>query len=129
MSEREDSRSGDRVVEMFPAAVATGMAPREERKVTFDRTELFEILKLYGRRVAEGEWRDYAIDHLDTHAVFSIFRRSAEAPLYRIEKTPRLANRQGTYAVVAQGGLILKRGNDLARVLAAIDRKPRLIGV
>jgi hypothetical protein len=106
-----------------------GTAERETRRVAFDRKELFEILKLYGRKVAEGEWRDYAIDHLDTCAVFSIFRRTAEAPLYRIEKTPKLAAKQGTYSVVAQGGLVLKRGQDLSRVLAVIDRKPKRVEV
>lgn len=116
-----DARNGAAVVP-FPGAPG-----REDRRVSFDRTELFEILKLYGRKVAEGEWRDYAIDHLETTAVFSIFRRSAEAPLYRIEKNPKLANRQGAYSVVAQGGLVLKRGQDLARVLAVIDRKPKLV--
>ncbi len=116
-----EARKGAAVLP-FPGPVAP-----EERRVSFDRTELFEILKLYGRKVAEGEWRDYAIDHLETTAVFSIFRRSAEAPLYRIEKNPKLANRQGAYSVVAQGGLVLKRGQDLARVLAVIDRKPKLV--
>ncbi len=119
LTSTEDRRQGASVV-AFPAA-------REERRVNFTRTELFEILRLYGRKVAEGEWRDYAIDHLDTMAVFSIFRRTAEAPLYRIEKNPKLANKQGAYSVVAQGGLVLKRGQDLARVLAVIDRKPKLV--
>ncbi len=127
MSEREDSLTGDNRsqtgVITFPGV------ERDVRRVAFDRTELFEILKLYGRKVAEGEWRDYAIDHLDTIAVFSIFRRTAEAPLYRIEKNPKLANKQGLYAVVAQGGLVLKRGQDLSRVLAVIDRKPKLVEV
>jgi len=115
-------------VMLFPGKetrLAQGEA--ETRRIAFDRKELFEILKLYGRKVADGEWRDYAIDHLETTAVFSIFRRTAEAPLYRIEKNPRLAGRQGIYAVVAQGGLVLKRGQDLARVLAVIDRKPKLV--
>jgi hypothetical protein len=128
LSEREDSLGGESRasggVVAFP-----GTAERETRRVAFDRKELFEILKLYGRKVAEGEWRDYAIDHLDTCAVFSIFRRTAEAPLYRIEKTPKLAAKQGTYSVVAQGGLVLKRGQDLSRVLAVIDRKPKLVEV
>lgn len=73
--------------------------------------------------VAAGEWRDYAIDFLRDQAVFSVFRRTSEAPLYRIEKTPRLARRQGAYSVVAAGGLILKRGPDLARVLAVLEKK------
>jgi hypothetical protein len=92
-------------------------------QVSFDRRELNDILNLYGRMVAAGEWRDYAIDFLKDQAVFSVFRRSSEAPLYRIEKTPRLARRQGAYAVVTATGLILKRGHDLARVLSVLDKK------
>lgn len=128
MSERDESATDGRAsagVVPFPGL----SAERDQRRVAFDRRELFEILKLYGRKVAEGEWRDYAIDHLESQAVFSVFRRTAEAPLYRIEKTPKLANRQGLYAVIAQGGLVLKRGQDLSRVLAVIDRKPKLVEV
>ena len=95
--------------------------------VSFDRHELREIFNLYGRRVAEGEWRDYAIDFRPDKAVFSIFRRTSEVPLYRVEKDPALGRRQGAYAVVAATGLILKRGPDLARVLQAIDKKPKLV--
>lgn len=92
-------------------------------RVTFNRFELNRILNLYGRMVADGEWRDYAIDFLKDHAVFSIFRRSSEMPLYRIVKDPRLARKQGVYSVVSAGGLILRRGHDLDRVLLVIDRK------
>jgi hypothetical protein len=89
----------------------------------FDRTELSRILALYGRMVAAGEWRDYAIDFLDEAAVFSIFRRSSEMPLFRVEKRPKLRARQGQYAVIAAGGLVLKRGHELAQVLKIFDRK------
>src|SRR6188474_3239513 len=92
-------------------------------RVTFDRRELDRILGLYGRMVAAGEWRDYAIDFLKDRAVFSIFRRSSEVPLYRVEKDPKLARRQGAYSVITASGLILRRGNDLDRVLLVIDRK------
>ena len=95
--------------------------------VSFDRVELREILNLYGRRVAEGEWRDYAISFSETKAVFSVYRRTSEVPLYRIEKDPSLARRQGAYAVVNAAGLILKRGHDLGRVIAVIDAKPKLV--
>ena len=95
--------------------------------VSFDRHELREIFNLYGRRVAEGEWRDYAIDFRADKAVFSIYRRASEVPLYRVEKDPALARRQGAYAVVTSTGSILKRGPDLARVLQAIDKKPKLV--
>jgi hypothetical protein len=103
--------------------------PNVDREVTFDRRELFEILKLYGRMVASGEWRDYAIDHLADRAVFSVFRRTSEVPLYRIEKNPKLAQRQGAYAVIDQGGRILKRGADLARVVAVLEKKPKLVEI
>ena len=92
-------------------------------RVTFDRFELNRILNLYGRMVADGEWRDYAIDFLKDRAVFSVFRRASEVPLYRIEKDPRLARKQGMYSVISATGLILRRGHELDRVLLAIDRK------
>ena len=101
--------------------------PAAPAVVSFERRELLSILDLYGRKVAAGEWRDYAIDFSRDKAVFSIFRRAAEQPLYRIEKTPRLARRQGAYAVVAAGGMILKRGHDLARVLAVLDKRLKLV--
>jgi hypothetical protein len=95
--------------------------------ITFNRQELTQILNVYGRKVADGEWRDYAIDTLKEKAVFSIFRRSSEIPLYRIEKAPKLARRQGAYSVIAATGLILKRGHDLDRVLRALDKGLRLV--
>jgi hypothetical protein len=97
-----------------------------ERAIAFDRQELFEILSLYGRKVAQGEWRDYSIHFGRETAVFAVFRRTSEVPLYRIEKTPRLSRRQGAYAVVAQGGLVLKRGHDLRQVLRVLLRQPKL---
>jgi len=93
---------------------------------TFDRRELNEILGLYGRKVAAGEWRDYAIDFDRDKAVFSVFRRTSEMPLYRIEKQPRLARRQGAFSVISATGLILKRGHELRRVLAVLDKRLRL---
>ena len=91
-------------------------------QVRFDRAELNRILQLYGRMVAAGEWRDYAIDFLDEVAVFSIFRRASEMPLFRIEKRPKLRARQGMYAVIASPGHVLKRGHDLAQVLRVFDK-------
>jgi len=102
-------------------------APLLPQIVTFNRTELNRILNLYGRMVADGEWRDYAIDFLKDRAVFSIFHRASEIPIYRIEKDPRLARKQGAYSVIAASGQILRRGHDLDRVLLAIDRKPALV--
>jgi len=101
--------------------------PSPPQRVAFDRRELDQILRVYGRMVAAGEWRDYAIDFLKDKAVFSIYRRAAEIPLYRVEKVPKLAQRQGAYAVIAASGLILKRGQDLSRVLAAIDKPLKAI--
>lgn len=96
--------------------------PRPSGPVAFHRTELSVILGLYGRAVAAGIWRDYAISMLREHAIFAIFRHSAERALYRIEKHPRLAARQGQYMVVAMDGRILRRGNDLAQVLRVLER-------
>lgn len=92
-------------------------------QVAFDRHELGTILTLYGRMVAAGEWRDYAMSFLREVAVFSVFRRAAEHPLYRIEKRPALRNRQGLYAVIGMDGQVLKRGHDLAAVLRVLERK------
>ena len=92
-------------------------------RVSFHRTELAPILTLYGRFVAAGEWRDYGISALRDLAVFSVFRRTAENPIYRIEKRPKLRARQGQYAVVGMDGQILKRGNDLPAVLRVLERK------
>ena len=102
-------------------------AEAHQRSTSFNRQELSAILAVYGRKVAEGEWRDYAIDQDRDEAVFSIFRRSSEMPLYRIVKKPQLARRQGAYAVLAAGGMILRRGHDLRQVLFAIDRGPKLV--
>ena len=90
-------------------------------EVTFSRRELDRILSLYGRKVAAGEWRDYAIDFFKDRAVFSVFRRAAEVPIYRIEKNPRLGRRQGAYSVISATGHILRRGHELDRVLHALD--------
>ena len=105
--------------EFSGGAAALSAAPGPE--VTFSRRELDRILGLYGRKVAAGEWRDYAIDFLKDRAVFSVFRRASEVPLYRIEKNPRLARRQGAYSVISAGGFIVRRGHELDRVLRALD--------
>ena len=118
------------IAEPLRGGAAAGIVPfpaAAPRQVSFNRTELRAILDLYGRMVADGEWRDYAIDFTPHKAVFSIYRRTSEMPLYRIEKDPRLARRQGAYAVVAASGLILKRGHDLDRVLHAIDKPLRVV--
>ena len=95
--------------------------------VTFHRRELDAILRIYGRMVGEGAWRDYAIDHLKEKAVFSVFKRSGEMPLFRIEKNPKLAAKQGAYCVVNTDGRILKRGHELPQVLKVFDKVLKLI--
>ena len=91
--------------------------------VTFTRQELSAILNLYGQFVAAGEWRDYAMDHHGDVAIFSVFRRASEAPLYRIEKRPKLARKQGAWAVIQANGVTLRRGHDLFQVLRWFDRQ------
>ncbi|MCC1494270.1 DUF2794 domain-containing protein [Cognatishimia sp. F0-27] len=104
----------------FPGGAGAGAS---HEVVAFHRTELSVILSLYGRMVAAGEWRDYGISSLRDMAVFSVFRRTAEHPLYRIEKRPKLRNRQGQYAVIGADGQVLKRGADLRAVLRVLERK------
>lgn len=109
------------------AASTHGMKQSAPVCTTFNRAELNLILGVYGRRVAAGEWRDYAIDMQAETATFSMFRRSSECPIYRLEKTPRLARKQGAYSVITATGLILKRGNDLKRVLGVLEKPLRLV--
>ena len=101
--------------------------PAVPSQVTFSRAELSRLFGLYGRKVAAGEWRDYAIDFLKDRAVFSVFPRTCEVPLYRIEKSPRLARRQGVYCVISATGLIVRRGHELERVLRAIDKSLSIV--
>jgi hypothetical protein len=107
----------------YPQAEGEKYGGWAKPQIHFDRAELNRILNLYGRMVVAGEWREYAIDFLDDVAVFSAYRRTSEMPLYRIEKRPRLKDRQGQYAVVGASGQILKRGHDLAQVLKILERK------
>jgi hypothetical protein len=107
---------------------ASSHVSETHRCTTFTRQELTAILAVYGRKVAAGEWRDYAIDLGRDKAVFSVFRRASEVPLFRIEKSPKLARKQGAYSVMAPAGLILKRGHDLVRVLSVLEGRPRLVG-
>lgn len=95
---------------------------RVPEQVAFDRAEMGAILAVYGRMVAAGEWRDYGISCLREVAVFSVFRRTAENPLYRIEKRPKLRARQQLYAVIGMDGQVLKRGADLKVVLRVLER-------
>jgi len=104
------------------ASSATASRPKQG-PAAFNRKELDLILSLYGRRVTNGDWRDYAIDFLKDVAIFSIYRRASEVPVYRVEKRPKLARRQGAYSVITATGLILKRGHDLKAVLKVLEPK------
>lgn len=107
------------VVTPFPLAPGQG----RPGQIGFDRPELMRILDLYGRMVAAGHWRDYAIDLGREAAVFAAFRRAAERPEYRIEKRPALRGRQGMWALVNEAGAVLKRGHELGPVLAPVERR------
>ncbi|ESY17942.1 MULTISPECIES: DUF2794 domain-containing protein [unclassified Mesorhizobium] len=124
-----DRSGGTEDGDAFAILIPLHEARRErlDQPVRFDRRELDEILRLYGRMVAANEWRDYAIDHLSDRAVFSVFRRASEVPLFQIVKDPKLARRQGAFAVIAAGGRILKRGQELGRVLNVFDAKLKIV--
>jgi len=115
--------SEEPIVLLRAASPTARMASKGCSEARFDRAELNRIFSVYGRMVAAGEWRDYAIDFLDDRSVFSVYRRSSEIPLYRIEKNPALRNRQGAYSVIASTGHVLKRGRELASVLRVLERK------
>ena len=129
MTDQPDLRRG----ENLPRDSSTVVDLREYRKsndglpITFHRRELDAILRIYGRMVGDGEWRDYAIDHLKEKAVFSVFKRSGEMPLFRIEKNPKLSAKQGAFSVINVDGRILKRGHDLPQVLKVFDKVLKLI--
>jgi hypothetical protein len=118
-------RSADRAAETVDLAEIRRRNTPEP--VTFQRRELDLILRVYGRMVADGYWRDYAIDHLRDRAVFSAFRRTSEVPLYRIEKDPSRARKQGAFSIISGSGLVLKRGHELETVLKYFDKTPRLV--
>jgi hypothetical protein len=121
----EDSGAPDVSVHEFQRVVSSS-SKSQGAVVSFNQRELREIMNLYGRMVAAGEWRDYALDFTPDEAVFSIFRRASETPLYRIKKDPKLARKQGVYSVVAVGGLVMKRGHDLAQVIGVLAPRPKL---
>ena len=107
----------------FPGRHFATRVSGQASTVAFDRFELHHILNVYGRMVAAGHWKDYAIGDSKDVATFCIFRRASEMPLYRITKTPRLARRQGQYAILGMAGQILKRGQDLAQLMKFFDKK------
>ena len=131
MTDTPDLRRGDsRSVDNSSSTVVDLKEYKQNKDpvpVTFHRRELDQILWIYGRMVGEGEWKDYAIDHTREKAVFSVFKRSGEMPLFRIEKNPKLAAKQGAYSVVNFNGVILKRGHELGPVLKVFDKSLKLV--
>jgi len=113
---------GDTEPSEFHGGAPAGPSPfAPPSRVTFDRRELNRIFSLYGRKVAAGEWRDYAIDFLKDRALFSVYKRASERPLYVIEKNPKLRHKQGQYTVTIEDGRVLKRGHELDTVLRVLE--------
>ncbi|HWT58680.1 hypothetical protein GGI64_003446 [Rhizobium leguminosarum] len=131
MTDQPDLRHGESRSVDNSSSVVVDLREYKQSKdplpVTFHRRELDAILWIYGRMVGDGEWRDYAIDHLKDKAVFSVFKRSGEMPLFRIEKNPKLAAKQGAYSVINVHGTILKRGHELNQVLKVFDKALKLV--
>ncbi|MBB3286578.1 MULTISPECIES: DUF2794 domain-containing protein [Rhizobium] len=130
MTDQPDLRRGERPSADTNSTVVDLREYKQSKDplpVTFHRRELDAILWIYGRMVGEGEWRDYAIDHLKDKAVFSVFKRSGEMPLFRIEKNPKLAAKQGAFSVVNTNGMILKRGHEVQQVLKVFDKQLKLV--
>jgi len=119
LAEAEPQQKSAELLEFFGGTPP--QPPRQKPFVGFDRRELNTILNLYGRKVAAGEWRDYAIDFLKDRALFSIYKRSSERPLYVIEKNPKLRSKQGQYMVTIEDGRVLKRGHELETVLRVLE--------
>lgn len=123
MAEEPEQEGAGQLIE-FSDAARPAQAQRPQRQnpvVTFDRREFNTILNLYGRKVVDGEWRDYAMDFLRDRALFSVYKRNSERPLYVIEKNPKLRGRQGQYMVLSQEGRVLKRGHELSTVLRVLE--------
>lgn len=114
-------------IHSFPNASSTRHKKPTEKQITFNRGELDAILRVYGFMVAAGEWRDYAIDHMKDKAVFSIFRRASEMPMFYVEKDPSLARKQGMYKIVGASGHIMKRGHELKQVLKVLEKPLKVI--
>jgi len=118
-----------RIVQLHSSSTASNTSQAQRngpQLVAFDRRELDQILRVYGFKVADGEWKDYAIDMLKDRAIFSVFRRANDMPLHCIEKNPKLARKQGAYSVTGADGRILKRGHDLPTVLSVLEKRPKL---
>ena len=116
--------SGSGIANSFISSTGNPVTPAQ---INFNRQELSAILRIYGFKVASGEWRDYAIDHLKDRAVFSVYRKSSEVALFRVEKNPKLARKQGAYCIIGANGTVLKRGHDLSQVLNLFERQLKLV--
>jgi hypothetical protein len=121
MADEPDDIGSGLLIDFNPIASPPSHNNRFTPAVSFDRRELQTILNLYGRKVANGEWRDYALDFLRDRALFSIYKRASERPFYVVEKYPKLRLKQGQYLVFAQDGRVLKRGHDLSVVLRVLE--------
>ena len=121
MAEAELQQRSAELLEFLNPSPTGPQPPRQKPYVGFDRRELNTILNLYGRKVAAGEWRDYAMDFLKDRALFSVYKRASERPLYVIEKNPKLRNKQGQYMVTIEDGRVLKRGHELEIVLRVLE--------
>ena len=123
-------RTGSPVSNVIPLRSGQALQKAHQKPaamVCFDRHEIGQMMQVYSRKVATGEWRDYAIDMLEKRAVFSVFKRSREVPLFTIEKTPKLAKRQGAWSVTNSTGQILKRGHELSNVLKVLEKQAKLV--
>lgn len=125
-SERGDDKREANIITFSNTTAAQKPNQKQPTQIAFDRRELSEILRVYGYRVAEGEWRDYALDFQKERAVFSIFKRTSEMPVYQVEKNPKLARKQGAYSVINAAGMILKRGHELRQVLKVLEPRKHL---
>ncbi|MEP0519864.1 MAG: DUF2794 domain-containing protein [Hyphomicrobiales bacterium] len=121
------SKTTSAQVHSFPNSPSKSSKKPLQKQITFNRGELDAILRVYGFKVAGGEWRDYAIDHMKDKAVFSIFRRASEMPMFYVEKDPSLARKQGMYKIVAASGHIMKRGHELKQVLKVLEKPLKIV--
>lgn len=127
LSPRDAPKPMSAQVHSFPNSSSTSLKKPAQKQITFNRGELDAILRVYGFKVAGGEWRDYAIDHMKDKAVFSIFRRASEMPMFYVEKDPSLARKQGMYKIVAASGHIMKRGHELKQVLKVLEKPLKVV--
>lgn len=114
------------IIELRPHRVHSNPT-KAAQTVSFDRYEINILMSVYGRQVAQGRWRDYALDFLKDRAVFSIYKHTSEMATFRIEKNPKLARKQGMYRILSQSGQTLKRGSDLKTVMRTLDKQIRLL--